>query len=198
MTLLSPQLLRVFWAQGKSQHDFGRPPVWRTGLRARQNPPRFPVLEPPRLFESFLQGRSYSEGPDVTARICGICPVAYQMSSCHAMEDAFGAQVGGQLRALRRLLYCGEWIESHTLHIYLLHAPEFLGYEDVVRMAKDHREIVERAQKLKKIGNDIVRTFGDREIHPINVRVGGFHRLPAKKGLAPLAESPALGPRCRG
>ncbi|MBI3578263.1 MAG: Ni/Fe hydrogenase subunit alpha [Ignavibacteriales bacterium] len=149
---------------------------------------KFRIFEPPRFFEAFLRGRDYSEAPDITARICGICPVAYQMSSVHAMENAFGVKVDGQLRALRRLLYCGEWIESHVLHVYMLHAPDFLGYEDVIRMAKDHGDAVKRALKLKKIGNDIVNIVGGREIHPINVRVGGFYKLPTKQDLQPLIE----------
>jgi coenzyme F420-reducing hydrogenase alpha subunit len=147
------------------------------------------IFEPPRFFEAFLRGRNFSEAPDITARICGICPVAYQMSACHAMEDALGVTVDGPLRALRRLLYCGEWIESHTLHIYMLHAPDFLGYPDAIRMAKDHAAAVQRGLRLKKIGNEIVSLLGGREIHPINVRVGGFYRVPTKHELAPLAES---------
>jgi sulfhydrogenase subunit alpha len=146
------------------------------------------IFEPPRFFEAFLRGRKFSEAPDITARICGICPVAYQMSSCHAMEDAAGVKVTGPLRELRRLLYCGEWIESHVLHIYLLHAPDFLGYEDAIQMAKDHGAVVQRGLRLKKIGNEIVTLLGGREIHPINVRVGGFYRVPTKSELAPLAE----------
>jgi len=117
---------------------------------------KFRIFEPPRFFEAFLRGRMYSEAPDITARICGICPVAYQMSAVHAMEDALGVQVDGQLRALRRLLYCGEWIESHVLHIFMLHAPDFLGYADSLRMAGDHPELVKRALQLKKAGNAIV------------------------------------------
>ncbi len=146
------------------------------------------IFEPPRFFEAFLRGRRFSETPDITARICGICPVAYQMSACHAIEDAFGVVVDGQLRALRRLLYCGEWIESHTLHVYMLHAPDFLGYEDSIRMAKDHPEEVKRGLQLKKAGNDIVNLLGGREIHPINVCVGGFYKVPAKQEFAALAE----------
>jgi len=114
---------------------------------------KFKIFEPPRFFEAFLRDRHYYEAPDITARICGICPVAYQMSACHAMESAFGVKVEGQLRALRRLLYCGEWIESHTLHLFMLHAPDFLGYEDSIRMAKDHGDLVKKALRLKKIGN---------------------------------------------
>jgi len=146
------------------------------------------IFEPPRFFEAFLRGRHFSEAPDITARICGICPVAYQMSACHAMEDAFGVKIPAPIRALRRLLYCGEWIESHALHIYLLHAPDFLGYEDAIRMAKDHPQEVQRGLRLKKIGNALVTLLGGREIHPINVRVGGFYKLPEKAAFAPLIE----------
>jgi coenzyme F420-reducing hydrogenase alpha subunit len=149
---------------------------------------QFRIFEPPRFFEALLRGRAYSEAPDITARICGICPVAYQMSAVHAMEDAFGITVGGQLRALRRLLYCGEWIESHVLHIYMLHAPDFLGYQDAIRLAKDYPAIVQRGLQLKKVGNEIVSLLGGREIHPINVRVGGFYRVPTRRELEPLAE----------
>jgi len=150
---------------------------------------KFRIFEPPRFFEAFLRGRRFDEAPDITARICGICPVAYQMSACHAMEDAFGVQVGQPIRSLRRLLYCGEWIESHALHIHLLHAPDFLGYEDAIRMAKDHPEEVKRGLRLKKIGNAIVNLLGGREIHPINVRIGGFYSLPAKSEFLPLIEN---------
>jgi sulfhydrogenase subunit alpha len=146
----------------------------------------FGIFEPPRFFEAFLEGRPYSDAPDITARICGICPVAYQMSSTHAMEYAFGAAVGGQLRALRRLLYCGEWIESHYLHMFLLHAPDFLGYESAVHMAADHKDVVELGLRLKKAGNTLVTVVGGREIHPINVKVGGFYRVPTKKELEEL------------
>jgi sulfhydrogenase subunit alpha len=142
------------------------------------------IFEPPRFFEAFLRGRLYSEAPDITARICGICPIAYQMSAVHAMENAFGVKVDGQFRALRRLIYCGEWIESHALHIYLLHAPDFLGYDDAIKMAKDHLDVVQRGLRLKKVGNDLVTLLGGREIHPINVRVGGFYKVPSKKDLA--------------
>jgi len=146
------------------------------------------IFEPPRFFEAFLRGRNFSEAPDITARICGICPVAYQMSAIQAMEDACGIHIDGPLRALRRLIYCGEWIESHALHIYLLHAPDFLGYESAIHMAKDYRDLVQRGLQLKKVGNEIVSLLGGREIHPINVRVGGFYRAPVKADLMRLAE----------
>jgi coenzyme F420-reducing hydrogenase alpha subunit len=147
---------------------------------------RLEIYEPPRFFEAFLRGRAYTEPPDITARICGICPVAYQMSACQAIEDACGITVDGGLADLRRLLYCGEWIESHALHIYLLHAPDFLGYDGAVEMAADHRPIVERGLALKKAGNELLEVLGGRAIHPVNVKVGGFYRLPSRAELAGL------------
>ncbi len=144
------------------------------------------IYEPPRFFESFLRGRSIHEVPDITARICGICPVAYQMTACHALEKALGITVTPEIRALRRLLYCGEWIESHALHIYLLHAPDFLGYESGISMAAEHREVVEKGLRMKKIGNELLEILGGRAIHPINVAVGGFYKAPDPQALHDL------------
>jgi len=144
------------------------------------------IYEPPRLFEAFLRGRHFSEAADITARICGICPIAYQMSAVHAIERALGIKIDPAVRLLRRLFYCGEWIESHALHVYMLHAPDFLGYQDVIEMAKDHRAVVEKALRLKKIGNRIVQLLGGREIHPISAAVGGFHKTPSKSHLREL------------
>ena len=147
------------------------------------------LYEPPRFFEAFLRGRSYKEVPDITARICGICPVAYQMSSARAMENACGVRIDeGPIRDLRRLLYCGEWIESHSLHVYMLHAPDFLGYPGAIEMARDHREIVEQGLQMKKAGNALMTEVGGREVHPINVRVGGFYRAPTRAELRALID----------
>lgn len=149
---------------------------------------KFNVYEPPRLFEALLRGRHCSEAIDITSRICGICPVAYQMSAVHAVECALGMEIDPAVRLLRRLFYCGEWIESHTLHVYMLHAPDFLGYEDCIAMARDHRAIVEKALRLKKIGNRIVTLIGGREIHPISATVGGFHKLFSRNELRELTD----------
>ncbi len=137
------------------------------------------IYEPPRFFEAFLRGRAVAEVPDITARICGICPVAYQMTAAHALEKALGIRVSPEIRKLRRLLYCAEWIESHALHIYLLHAPDFLGVESGITLAATHRDLVEKGLRLKKIGNHLLEILGGRAIHPINATVGGFYRAPA-------------------
>ncbi|MEZ6189068.1 MAG: nickel-dependent hydrogenase large subunit [Planctomycetota bacterium] len=147
---------------------------------------RLEIYEPPRFFEALLRGRSWLEAPDITARICGICPVAYQMSAVHALERAVGATVDGPLRALRRLLYCGEWIESHALHVFMLHAPDFFGVPDAVALARTEREWVERGLRIRRAGNALLERLGGRAVHPVNVRVGGFYRAPTRAELAEL------------
>ncbi len=148
---------------------------------------RLEIFEPPRFFEGFLRGRAFTEAPDITARICGICPVAYQMSAVHAMEAILGLTLPPPLRELRRLLYCGEWIESHGLHVFMLHAPDFLGFPDAIHMARaGHKALVEDGLAIKKAGNRLVTVLAGREIHPINVRVGGFYRVPTRRELEAL------------
>jgi sulfhydrogenase subunit alpha len=150
---------------------------------------RLEIYEPPRMFEAMLRGRAYADAPDFTSRICGICPIAYQMSACAAIEDAFGVEVDERVWALRRLIYCGEWLESHGLHVFMLHAPDFLGYEGAVEMARDgHAELVESGLAIKKSGNQLMSVVGGRAVHPVNVRVGGFYRAPTAAELAPVAE----------
>ncbi len=152
---------------------------------------RLNIFEPPRFYEAFLRGRRHTEPPDITARICGICPVAYQTAACWAIEAICGVEVTDAIRVMRRLLYCGEWIESHALHIHLLHAPDFLGFDSAIEMAGRYRDVVERGLRLKKAGNDLMTVVGGRSIHPVNVRVGGFYRMPdvaALRALRPVLE----------
>ncbi|MDH5546595.1 MAG: Ni/Fe hydrogenase subunit alpha [Gammaproteobacteria bacterium] len=149
---------------------------------------RLNIFEPPRLFEKFLEGRHYSEVPDIVARICGICPVAYQMSAVTALESLFEVDPGPWVKAMRRLFYCGEWIESHALHIHLLAAPDFLGYESAPAMAQDYPEQVRRGIRLQHAGNAILKLLGGRSVHPVGVRVGGFHAAPALKDVEQLLQ----------
>ncbi len=137
------------------------------------------IYEPPRFFEGFLNGRYFQDVPDITARICGICPVAYQMSSVQALEAALQVTITPEVRALRQLLYCAEYIESHALHIYLLQAPDLVGYESALSLAAEAPDLVKKALRLKKIGNDLLKTIGGRSVHPVNTCVGGFYRWPA-------------------
>lgn len=144
------------------------------------------IYEPPRMFEAFLRGRAHHEPVDITARICGICPVAYQMSAAHAIERVAGVTVEGPIRDLRRLIYCGEWIESHVLHMAFLHAPDFLGVDSGITIAREHPELMTEVLHLKKTGNRIMEVVGGRPIHPVNVRLGGFYRSPTRRELLDL------------
>jgi coenzyme F420-reducing hydrogenase alpha subunit len=144
------------------------------------------IYEPPRMFEAFLRGRHYDEPVDITARICGICPVAYQMSAAHAIEGIAGIRPHGSIRELRRLLYCGEWIESHVLHIAFLHAPDFVGVDSGIEIARQHPELMTEVLHLKKTGNRVMEVIGGRPIHPVNVKLGGFYRAPSRAELDDL------------
>lgn len=147
---------------------------------------RLVLFEPPRFFDALLRGRHAREAPDITARICGICPVAYQMSAVHALERLFGVSIDPAVRALRRLYYCGEWIESHSLHVFMLAAPDFLGCESAVTLAQKERPAVERGLRLRKVGNAIISLLGGRSVHPVSACIGGFTRVPRRAELAVL------------
>ena len=166
------------------------------GLRVRVEDGRvelveFNIYEPPRFFERLLRGREVREVPDIVARICGICPVAYQVTACQALESALGIVVGPEIRLLRRLLACGEWLQSHALHIHMLHAPDFLGCDSCFTYPEAYAGLLDRGLRMKAIGSRIIQVLGGRSVHPINVAVGGFHRAPdaaAVRGLIPDLE----------
>jgi sulfhydrogenase subunit alpha len=147
---------------------------------------RLEIYEPPRFFEGFLRGRSARELPDLMARICGICPVAYQMSGLQALESIFGVSIDPAVRQLRRLFYCGEWIESHLLHMFFLAAPDYLGVDDGVAVARLHPAEVERSLRLRRLGNRIISLLGGRPVNPVGACVGGFHRAPSRAEMSAL------------
>ena len=154
---------------------------------------RLRIYEPPRLFEKLLEGRHFEEVPDFTARICGICPVAYQVSAANAFESLYGVELDPMIRALRRILYCGEWLESHALHVHLLAAPDYFGYDSAMAMAADHPEVVSRGLRLHGLGNALMRWLGGRAVHPVGLRVGGFHRAPGATEAAAMGRRLAAG-----
>jgi len=140
---------------------------------------RLRIFEPPRFFEKFLEGRHYTEIPDMVARICGICPVAYQVTAAQALEKLFGVELDPWARAMRRVFYCGEWIQSHSLHIHLLAAPDFFGCNNAIELARITPDEVRRGLRIQALGNELMDLFGARSVHPVGVRVGGFHGAPA-------------------
>lgn len=148
------------------------------------------IFEPPRFFEGFLVGRRYDEVPGIVSRICGICPTPHQLSAARAIERALGVEVSQQTKDLRKLLALSQWIQSHALHVYMLAAPDYLGYESVLSMAAnpDLLPVVQRALKLKRLGNDLTVAVGGREVHPVTVTIGGFTALPERSTLLGLRE----------
>ncbi|MGA7180738.1 MAG: Ni/Fe hydrogenase subunit alpha [Thiobacillaceae bacterium] len=156
--------------------------------RGRIEELKLQIYEPPRFFEKFLEGRSFQEVPDLVARICGICPVAYQITAAQTLEKLFGVELSPWARAMRRAMYCGEWIQSHSLHIHLLAAPDFFGYDSAIAMAKDHPDVIRRGLKLQAAGNALMDLFGARSVHPVGVKVGGFHHAPTKEQVGRMLE----------
>jgi len=140
---------------------------------------RLRIFEPPRFFEKFLEGHHYSEIPDMVARICGICPVAYQVTAAQALEQLFDVDIGPWARGMRRVFYCGEWIQSHSLHIHLLAAPDFFGCGSAIELARLAPDEVRRGLRLQALGNELMDLFGARSVHPVGVRIGGFHAAPS-------------------
>jgi len=146
------------------------------------------IYEPPRYFEKFLEGRNYYDVPDTVARICGICPVAYQMSASHAIESIFGITTTPWIRSMRRVFYCGEWLQSHSLHIHLLAAPDYLGFNSAITMSEKYGDEVRRGFKLQTLGNDLIALFGARSVHPVGVKIGGFSKAPKQKKVDELLQ----------
>jgi len=146
------------------------------------------IFEPPRFFQGFLVGQKYDEVPEITSRICGICPVAHQITSIQAIEDAFGIKPDRNVEKLRRLLALSQWIQSHSLHIYMLAAPDFLGVESVLALAQTHPDVVKRALSLKRLGNDLTVALGGREVHPVTPTINGFTSLPQTGDLMSIRE----------
>ncbi|WP_324781046.1 Ni/Fe hydrogenase subunit alpha [Thiobacillus sedimenti] len=149
---------------------------------------RLRIFEPPRFFEKFLEGRHYTEIPDLVARICGICPVAYQVTAAQALERLFNVELTPWARAMRRVFYCGEWIQSHSLHIHLLAAPDFFGCGNAIELARIAPDEVRRGLRLQALGNELMDLFGARSVHPVGVRIGGFHGAPAAARVRELRE----------
>ena len=141
---------------------------------------QFRIYEPPRFFESFLIGRKYDEVMELTSRICGICPVAHQITAIRAIENALGIEPSQQTRDLRKLMAISAHIQSNVLSMYFLSLPDLMGYESIITMTKDNLDIVKRGLKLKKLGNDITDLIGGRAVHPVTAVVGGFTVIPSR------------------
>lgn len=141
------------------------------------------IVEAPRFFEAMLRGRPYYEASHITSRICGICATGHATASLRATETALGVEISEQTELLRKLLFHGEMIDSHVLHVYMLVAPDFFGVGSVIPLAGTHPEVVKRALRVKKLSGDLCAMISGRHTHPIAMTVGGFTHLPTVKEL---------------
>ena len=146
------------------------------------------IVEAPRFFEAMLRGRPYYEASHITSRICGICSVGHATASLRATENALGVELSEQTQLLRKLLFHGEIIDSHVLHVYMLVAPDFFGVGSVLPLASSHPEVVKRALRIKKLSGDLCAVIAGRHTHPVAMTVGGFTHLPTERELEALKE----------
>jgi sulfhydrogenase subunit alpha len=146
------------------------------------------IFEGSRLFETLVRGRRFDEVAQIVSRICSICSTSHALTAILATERALEVEVSQQTTALRELLHLGENIESHALHLFLLAAPDYLGYPSAIALAADKPEAVQLGLRLKKLGNLIQETIGGRAIHPVNAILGGFAAVPDSKALIELRE----------
>jgi sulfhydrogenase subunit alpha len=144
---------------------------------------RFDVVEAPRFFEAMVRGRPYDELNHITSRICGICSVGHSTTSAQATEKVMGVQLSEQALLLRKLIFHGEIIDSHVLHTYYLAAPDLLGVDSVIPLAETHRDVLERALRIKKLSGDLCGMIGGRHTHPCALVVGGFTHTPSTADL---------------
>lgn len=147
---------------------------------------RVTVFEPPRFFEGIVRGRRCEEVADIVARICGMCPVSYQLGTLTAVEKILGIQVSRQVRLLRKVFALSQYLGSHGVHVFFLALPDYLGFDSIFEMAGQHRDLVNRGLRLKKLGNDITSCLGAREVHPVTAVLGGFTKLPPRSALDDL------------
>ncbi len=146
------------------------------------------ILEGPRLFETLVLGKTPEEVLSIVPRICAICNLSHKYAGLRAVEKALGVEISDYIQLFRQLMHHGEMIESHSLHLYFLALPDFLGYDNAVAMADKYGDVVTKALALKKFGNKVMRLMGGRMIHGENPVLGGFGRLPSRKTLLEIRE----------
>ncbi|MFA5084090.1 MAG: nickel-dependent hydrogenase large subunit [Candidatus Paceibacterota bacterium] len=144
------------------------------------------VLEGERLFEGILVGRPAKDAPWITARICGVCPIAHNLASLKAVEAAFGIVPNKTTVLLRKLMVASQIIQSHALHLFFLALPDYLGLDSGLELAKKNPGAFKAALTLKGISDEISYVVAGREVHPTTTAVGGFNKIPHKKTLKDL------------
>lgn len=143
-------------------------------------------IEGSRYFEGMLRGRNILDAPEITTRICGICSTIHALVSIQAVEKALGVKPTKQTKQLRDLQCLGERIRSHATHLYFLALPDYLGFESALQMTKKYKKELELALGMVKVGNDIVRTIGGRDMHTVSAQPGGYLKIPTQEQIDEL------------
>jgi len=144
------------------------------------------VPEAPRFFEAMVRGRSFEDIQTIVSRICGICSVTHSLAATKAVEEALGVEISEQTDILRILMHYGEQLESHSLHVGYLVAPDLLGQKSVVPLAASHPDVVKTIIKIHRLSNEWMELIGGRMTHPVTIKPGGFSKLPKEKELRDL------------
>ncbi len=136
-----------------------------------------------RGFEKFCEGRLYFEMPQITPRICGICPVSHHLASAKAGDALTGQTPPRPASLLRELMHMGQIIQSHGMHFFELAGPDLLlGFDaspeirNVGGLVGANPELTVKAVMLRKFGQEIIRTLGGRRIHPVFAVPGGVNK----------------------
>ena len=146
------------------------------------------IVEPARLFESMVKGRSFKDCSYISSRICGICSPSHCLTDIKAVEAAFGVEVSERTKKLRELLVYGSYLQNHASHLFVFVVPDFVGYPSVFPLAESNPELFAQALELKRLGNDLCTKVGGRSIHPITAVVGGFTHEIKREEYLELAE----------
>lgn len=146
------------------------------------------VPEAPRFFEAMVRGRSYEDIQTIVSRICGICSVTHSLAAIKAVENALEVEVSDQTDKLRILAHYGEQIESHSLHVGYLVAPDLLGQKSVVPLASTHPDVVKTVIAIHRVGNAIMDKLAGRKTHPVRLVPGGFAMLPTESDLRDIKQ----------
>lgn len=137
-----------------------------------------------RGFERFCQGRRAEDMPQLTSRICGVCPVAHHFASTKALDDAFNVKPPSSAKKLRELMYCGYMIYDHILHFYFLGGPDFIVGPQAPPSKRNIFGVIEKAGldigkeviKHRAYGQKITAIIGGKATHPVCGLPGGISK----------------------
>lgn len=149
---------------------------------------RMDVVEPARFFESMMVGRRFDDAPTISSRICGICSPNHTLTAIKAVEAALEVEVSERTDVLRRLLVHGSYLQNHATHLYIFAAPDYVGLPSVFPLAETHPDVVARALRIKKLGNELTACVGGRPVHPMTAVIGGFTSEPDRRELGSFRE----------